>query len=59
MSYVNDNHIGLILVALTKNSQERGWARPGCGFGRMVRSQGVPIPSPGVPSLSMFKKSHT
>jgi len=38
MSYVNDNHIGLILVALTKNSQERGWARPGCGFGRMVRN---------------------
>jgi len=48
------NHIELVFVAFTKNSRERKLARPGCGFGRMVRISWYSAKQPGAQPSGTF-----
>ncbi|MCI9611718.1 MAG: hypothetical protein HFH33_06710 [Eubacterium sp.] len=43
-----------VSVTFTKNSQERGWAHPGCGFGGMFRNPWYPAGKPGAQPSGTF-----
>jgi len=47
-------NLELFSVTHTRNSQERGLARPGGGFGRMVRSSWYSAEKPGAQPSGTF-----